>query len=259
MLMPRVIPCLLLKGEGLVKTEGFKKPKYVGDPINAVKIFNDKEVDELIFLDIAANKNGKGPMLELISKITSECFMPLGYGGGITNIKMMQKIFELGVEKIIVNSAAFEQPDLIREASNQFGNQSVVVSVDVKKTIWGKQRVFIKGGKLNTGADPVSYARKMEKLGAGEIFLNSINLDGKMTGYDIRLIKMVSDAVSIPVIACGGAGNMEDFGKALDRGEASAVAAGSLFVFHGKHRAVMINYPSYEKLSTLFHGDEIKL
>ena len=257
MLIPRVIPCLLLKGAGLVKTIGFRKSTYIGDPINAVKIFNDKEVDELIFLDIDANKNSKGPMFDVISKITSECFMPLGYGGGITNIRTMQKIFEIGVEKVIVNSSAFENPNLIREASKKFGNQSVVVSIDVKKTIWGKQRVFINGGRLNTGIDPVTYAKDMEKLGAGEIFLNSINLDGKMNGYDIKLIKIVSDAVSIPVIACGGAGKIEDFSKALIKGDASAVAAGSMFVFHGKHNAVMINYPSYERLCTLFRESNI--
>jgi cyclase len=246
-----VIPCLLLKNEGLVKTEGFKNPKYIGDPINAVKIFNDKEVDELIFLDIDATRKQKGPRYDLIAKITSECFMPLGYGGGITDIDEMQKLFETGVEKVVINSAAFKNPNLISEASNQFGNQSVVVSIDVKKNFWGKQKVYINGGRVNTKIDPVSYAQNMEAQGAGEIFLNSIDLDGKMCGYDVELIRRVSTAVSIPVVACGGAGKLSDFSDAVKMGRASAVAAGSMFVFHGKHRAVMINYPQYEKLKKL--------
>jgi len=248
MLKTRVIPCLLLKGQGLVKTIKFKKPKYVGDPINAVKIFNDKEVDELIFLDIEATVEGRSPPIKLISEIASECFMPLSYGGGLRDLGDIKTIFNLGVEKVIINSFAIENPVFVREASKRYGNQSIVVAIDVKRNSSGKYEVFSFGGRKKAKLNLVEHVKEMEKLGAGEIFLNSIDRDGTMEGYDIEMIKRVTEAASIPVIACGGAGRINDFAEAVRKGGASAVAAGSMFVFHGRHRAVLITYPSIDDL-----------
>jgi cyclase len=252
MLKTRVIPCLLLKGQGLVKTVRFKNPKYVGDPINAVKIFNDKEVDELIFLDIEATVEGRRPPIKLISEIASECFMPLSYGGGLRNLEDLKGIFNLGVEKVVINSYAVENPHFVKEASKRYGNQSIVVAIDVKKNSWGKYEIFIHGGKRKTKLDLLDQVREMERLGAGEILLNSIDRDGTMQGYDIDLIKQVTEAVSVPVIACGGPGKIQDFVEAVRKGGASAVAAGSLFVFHGKYRAVLISYPASDELEHAF-------
>lgn len=250
MIRTRVIPCLLLKGQGLVKTVKFANPKYIGDPINAVKIFNEKEVHELVFLDITASIEQRYPRTDYISDIASECFMPLGYGGGIRTVKQAEEIFNRGVEKIIINSYAVENPSFIHELANLFGSQSIVVSIDVKKNFFGNYQTYTHGGKMKTQWDPVTWAKEAEKLGAGEIFLNSIDNDGVMLGYDIPLIKSVSESVSIPVIACGGAGTVEDFEKAVHYGGASAVAAGSMFVYYGKHRAVLINFPSDEELKS---------
>jgi cyclase len=247
MLKTRVIPSLLLKNKGLVKTVKFKQPKYVGDPLNAVKIFNDKEVDELIFLDITATAENRRPPIKLISQIASECFMPFCYGGGIRSVEDMAELFALGVEKVAINSRAVEEPSLIKHAAELFGNQSIVVSIDVKKSLFGKHRVFTHSGRRDAKLDPVSFAKQMEELGAGELFLNSIDRDGTMEGYDLDLIKKVSESVSIPVIACGGAGSLDDFAAAKKSG-ASAVSAGSLFVFQGMHRAVLITYPSIKEL-----------
>ena len=247
----RVIPCLLLKGQGLVKTVNFTNPKYVGDPINAVKIFNDKEVHELVFLDITASTEKRAPRLDFISDIASECFMPLGYGGGIRTVKQAEEIFNRGVEKIIINSGAVEKPTFINELANLFGSQSIVVSIDIKKNFFGNYQTYTYSGKSKTSWDPVTWAQEAERLGAGEIFLNSIDRDGMMNGYDIPLIKSVSKAISIPVIACGGAGTVEDFGRAVYDGGASAVAAGSMFVFYGKYRAVLINFPDDQELKSV--------
>ena len=251
MLKTRVIPCLLLKNQGLVKTVKFKDPKYVGDPINAVKIFNEKEVDELLFLDITATVENRKPNFPIISDIASECFMPFGYGGGVKDLNDMKELFNLGVEKVIINSYAVENPEFIKKAADLFGSQSVVVSIDVKNTLLGKYEVFTYSGKKNTKLEPVNFAREMQEMGAGEIFLNSIDRDGTMQGYDIELIKLVSQSVTVPVVACGGAGKIEDFAEAVKKGGASAVAAGSMFVFHGKHRAVLINYPSVQVLESI--------
>jgi len=248
MLRTRVIPCLLLKGQGLVKTIKFKDPKYVGDPINAVKIFNDKEVDELIFLDITATLEKRNPNFKVIQDIASEAFMPLGYGGGIRDIDDIKKILNLGVEKVIINSFAVENPFFIRKAADIVGSQSVVVSIDVRKNFWGKYEIFIHSGKKNTKLDPLTYAQQVQSMGAGELFINSIDMDGTMLGYDVGLIRKITEAVDIPVIACGGAGRLNDFNRAVKSGGASAVAAGSMFVFQGKHRAVLISYPEIEML-----------
>lgn len=249
---PRVIPCLLLNNNGLAKTIKFKNPQYLGDPINAVKIFNEKEVDELIFLDINATVLKKSPPFKVINDIASECFMPLCYGGAINNIKDIHTIFKLGVEKVSINTYAIENPTFIREASDEFGSQSIVVSIDVKKNLWGKYEIYTYGGRKATGLDPVKVAIQMQRLGAGELFINSIDRDGTMRGYDIELISKLSCEVSIPIIACGGAGNLQDLVSVIKQGGASAAAAGSLFLYKGKHRALLLNYPSQSELNTVF-------
>jgi cyclase len=243
MLRTRVIPVLLIQDGGLYKTQRFKDPKYVGDPINAVKIFNEKEVDEIIVLDISATRENRGPDFNLIADIATECFMPFCYGGGVKSIEQMKRLFSLGAEKIALNTSAVETPHLIQEAAKLFGAQAIVASIDVKKSWLGKYEVFTRCGQTKIKQDPVSLAQELEKLGAGEIMINSIDHDGLMTGYDLKLIKSLTDAVRIPVIACGGAGSVEHFHQAVKEAGASAVAAGSMFVFHGKHRAVLITYP----------------
>ena len=247
MIRPRVIPCLLLKNEGLVKTVKFKDPKYLGDPINIVRIFNDKEVDELIFLDITATLDNRRPNFELLGKITSECFMPLGYGGGIRDMEDVKKLLAIGVEKFVLNTSAVENPSLIRAAADFAGSQAVVISMDVKKTLLGKHEVYIRSGKKSTGLDPVKFAIEMEKQGAGEIFVNSIDRDGTMQGYDLELVRRVAETVTVPVVACGGAGNIQHLAEAIKAG-ASAAAAGSMFVFQGPLRGVLISYPAQEDL-----------
>lgn len=254
MLFPRIIPCLLLKGAGLVKTVQFKDPKYVGDPRNAVRIFNEKEVDELVVLDIMATREKRPPQFQLIEEIVSEAFMPVAYGGGICNVEQAARLVALGVEKVVVNSCAVERPELIRELAQQLGSQSTVVSIDVRKRWFGGYETYTHGGRKRTELKPVEHARKMEELGAGELFLNSIDRDGTMSGFDLGLIREVVEAVSIPVIACGGAGSIEDLGKAINEGKASAAAAGSLFVFHGKYRAVLISYPEPPVIQKMLEG-----
>jgi len=247
MLRTRVIPVLLLKDLGLVKTVQFSDPKYVGDPINAVKIFNEKEIDELIFLDITATNEKKKLSFDLLSKIASEAFMPFAYGGGLCDIEDVKKIMSIGIEKIIINTYAFKNPSFVKEVADKFGSQSVVVAIDAKKNTVGNYEVFINSGKVNTGKDPVNYAMQSEKMGAGEIFINSIDQDGTREGFDLELIKSVSGAVHVPVIASGGAGNVRDLANAIKSG-ASAVAAGSMFIFIGPYRAVLINYPDQKEL-----------
>ena len=247
MLRTRVIPCLLLRGQGLVKTIKFKNPVYIGDPINAVRIFNDKEVDELIFLDITATLEKRPPRFDVISDIAKECFMPFGYGGGIKDIETASRILKLGSEKVIFNSYATDL-ELIHDAADSFGSQSVVVSIDVSRSRRGKYQVFTHSGTVNTKLNPVQFARDVESAGAGEIFLNSIDRDGTMSGYDIPLLKSVTESVNIPVVACGGAGSLAHFQEAKLKGGASAVSAGSMFVFTGPHRAVLISYPTQDEL-----------
>lgn len=245
---PRLIPCLLLKEQGLVKTTQFSNPRYLGDPINAVSIFNGKGVDELCILDITATSENRGPDLDYLKDIASEAFMPLSYGGGITDIEQIKKIFFIGYEKIIINTAFIRNPQLIREAADFAGSQSVVVSIDVKNDWLGRRSCYINDGKTKVGIDPVTLAKKAEELGAGEILLNSIDRDGMMKGYDIKLVRDIVGAVSIPVIACGGAKDMYDFKKVLQEGGAHAAAAGSLFVYYGSHKAVLITAPEEKDL-----------
>ena len=249
--IPRIIPILLLRNKGLVKTVKFKDPKYVGDPINAVRIFNEKEVDELVFLDITATGEKRKPNFEYIEKIASECFMPLCYGGGIVSLDDIRTVVNLGVEKVSLNSSAYLNPILIKEAANEFGSSTIVVSIDVKRKWGGKYVVALNNGKVLTRKDPIEYVKLMEDMNAGEILLNSVDNDGIMNGYDLDLIRNVTNTVKIPVVACGGARILTDFKSAINAG-ASAVAAGSMFVFQGKLRAVLISYPSQKELKSLF-------
>lgn len=243
MFRARVIPCLLLRGHGLVKTRKFKGAVYVGDPINAVRIFSEKEVDELVILDIDASREGREPNYELIAEIAGECFMPVAYGGGIKSLTQIRRLIRSGIEKVVINSAAVESVVVVREAASMFGSQAVVGGIDVRRTLLGEYRVFAKSGTQGTKISPEEHAAVLVEAGVGEIFLNNIDNDGQMEGYDLVLIKRVSNRVNVPVVACGGAGTIEHLNQAISEGGASAVAAGSMFVFQGRHRAVLINYP----------------
>jgi len=252
MLYPRIIPCLLVHNKGLVKTTKFKDPKYVGDPINAVKIFNEKEVDELIVVDIDASREGREPDYKMIENLAIECRMPFCYGGGIKTVEQAQKIFSLGVEKIAISSIAIENPDIVSKLAERVGNQSVVVVLDIKKKIFGgKYELYTLNGTKATGIDPVSFAIKMQSLGAGEIVVNSIDHEGVMKGYDMNIINNIRDVVNIPLTVMGGAGTMDDIGDVIQQHGIIGVAAGSLFVFKGKFRAVLINYPTNVEKSIL--------
>lgn len=248
----RIIPTLLLHKGGLVKSVKFDNYKYLGDPINAVKIFNEKEVDEIAVIDIDATREKRDPDYDQIAEIASEAFMPLSYGGGITSLEQIKKILYNGVEKIIVNKVAHLDPQVITDAARQFGSQSIVVSIDVKKTLVNGNRVFTDNGKVKTPFTPVEFAKKMEEAGAGEILLNNINADGTFAGFNLQLIQSVSDEVNIPVIAIGGAASIEDLVKACESG-AAAVAAASIFVFQSKQRGVLISYPSQDELKHAFY------
>jgi cyclase len=244
MLRTRVIPALLLRNESLVKTVRFKKFTYVGDPCNTVRIFNELEVDELTFLDITATRQDRSPNLQLLADIANECFMPLGYGGGIRSFADAQEILKLGFEKVVLNSRAVEQPRLITELANHFGSQAVIVSIDVKCNLLGHRTVRTRSGMHNTGRDPVEWACETERLGAGEILLTSIDREGTWEGFDIDLVKSVSEAVHIPVIAHGGAGSLADIGTVVRQAGASAVALGSMVVFQKKGMGVLVNFPN---------------
>lgn len=245
MIYPRIIPCLLVHNKGLIKTTKFKDPKYVGDPINAVKIFNEKEVDELMVIDIDATTHGTEPDYKMIKNLAIECRMPFCYGGGIKTLAQAQRIFSLGVEKIAVSSVAVENPQIVSEMAKMVGNQSVVVVLDAKKKILGnKYELYTHNAKKSTGLDPITFAIKMQKMGVGEIILNSIDQDGVMKGYDMNLINKIRNVISIPLTVLGGAGSLDDIGAVIKAHGIIGVAAGSLFVFVGKHRAVLINYPT---------------
>lgn len=252
MLRPRLIPCLLVHNGGLVKTVNFANPKYVGDPINAVRIYNEKEVDELVVLDIDATVKGAEPNYQLISHLASECRMPLCYGGGVRTVAQIEKIISLGVEKVAVSSAAVENLKLISDAASRVGSQSVVVVIDVKKSgLLRRQEVVTHNGSRRTGLNPVEFARQMAELGAGEIVINSVDRDGEMKGYDLDLIEQVRQAVHLPLTVLGGAGSLDDLKELLSRYGIIGAAAGSLFVFKGKYRAVLINYPNQAEKEAL--------
>jgi len=253
MLRPRIIPCLLVHNGGLVKTIGFGEPKYVGDPLNAVRIFNEKEVDELMILDIDASRFGREPDYKLIANLALECRMPLSYGGGVNTVEQFDRIIGLGVEKVAVSSAAVNDPDLISRASARVGSQSVVAIIDVKKAgIFRKNEVVTLNAIKRTGLEPAAWAEKLQQLGAGEIVINSVDRDGAMNGYDFDLIDSIRKSISTPLTVLGGAGSLDDIRNLISRYGIIGAAAGSLFVFKGKYRAVLINYPSNEEKKRLY-------
>jgi len=252
MFRPRIIPVLLLQDNVLVKSIQFKNHKYIGDPINAVKIFNDLKADEIVFLDISATKNNRLISLDFVKNVGEEANMPFAVGGGIKTIEDIQAIIAAGAEKIIINSAAVENPDFIKQAAETFGSSTIVVCIDVKKNMFGKEKQWINNGKKSTAYTPEDFAVLMEKNGAGEIIIQSITNDGSMDGYDLALIEKISRAVSIPVTALGGAKDIADLELAYKQGHATGLAAGSIFVYQSKRRGVLITYPEKEQIDKLF-------
>jgi imidazole glycerol-phosphate synthase subunit HisF len=250
MLRPRIIPCLLMRKNGLVKTVRFGEARYVGDPLNAVRIFNEKEVDELTLLDIEATVQGREPNYDLIRKLAGECRMPLCYGGGVNMVEQFQRLVGLGVEKVAVSTAAVERPDLVAEASSRVGSQSVVVIMDVKK-VEGKYRLCTKNGTHVTPFEPAAFARQMQDNGAGEVVINNIDCDGMMQGYDLELVAKIRSAITLPMTVIGGAGALKDIANLFQTFGLIGAAAGSLFVFKGVYRAVLINYPNRAERDTL--------
>lgn len=247
MLRPRIIASLLIQDNGLVKTTKFKESRYLGDPMNAVRIFNEKEVDELAVFDISATVNGKGPNFKMIENFAEECRMPLCYGGGITKVEEAQRIFSLGVEKIALSAAAFKNPELITELSNKVGAQSVVVVLDVKKKFLGGYDVYTHNGTKSIGKNPFELIQKFQELGAGEIVINNIDEDGMMKGYDLSLVEKARKSTTLPMTVLGGAGSLEDIGKLIEKFGIIGAAAGSRFVYKGKLKGVLINYPNNEE------------
>jgi imidazole glycerol-phosphate synthase subunit HisF len=255
MLRPRVIPCLLVHEGGLVKTVGFKSPKYVGDPINAVKIFNEKEADELVVLDIDATVNGIEPDYKMIANLAAECRMPLCYGGGVRSAEQAKRIISLGVEKVALSAAVLNDPNLIRQIADEIGQQSVVIVLDVKKRLFSKEYdVFTHNGGKNTKRDVIEVAKQAQALGAGEIVINSIDQDGKMKGYDLLLAQKIRQAINIPITILGGAGSLNDIGALIKTCGVVGASAGSLFVFKGVYKAVLISYPSVAQRDELFRA-----
>ncbi|MGF1765956.1 AglZ/HisF2 family acetamidino modification protein [Enterovibrio makurazakiensis] len=252
MLRSRIIPVLLVQNKGLVKTVKFNEGKYVGDPLNAVRIFNEKEADELTVFDIDATVNGREPDYKMIENLATECRMPLCYGGGITSLDQALRILSLGVEKIALSSAAVENPQLISQIAEQVGRQSVVVVADVKKKLFGGYKVCTHNGKKAANIELLDFVKKAEELGAGEIVVNNIDLDGTMKGYDANLVKLLKETVTVPLTICGGASNLDDISHLVHQYSPIGLAAGSLFVFKGKYRAVLINYPNNAEKIRLF-------
>jgi cyclase len=243
-----VIPCLLLKGSGFVKTERFKKPKYLGDPRNTIRLFNDKEVDELVVLDVAASREGRAPRVELIREIVDEAFVPVAYGGGISTVEQAHEILSLGVEKLVINAAVVRNPEILGHLAKEFGRQSVVASIDSKKGLLGGHWVYADRGSRKTRWTPQEYAKRVVEAGAGELLVQSVDRDGTMAGYDLELVQSVTESVDVPVIACGGAGSVAHLAEVVHQGGASAAAGGSMFVFKGPHRAVLVSFPEHEAL-----------
>ncbi len=251
MLKTRVIPALLLRDDALVKTVKFNNPSYIGDPINTVRIFNELEVDELVFLDITATNETRQPNLKILAEIANECFMPLGYGGGLNNFETVQAIFQIGFEKVVLNSVMHENKNFVTRIAEHYGNQAVVASIDVKKNLFGKYEVWSHAGKKNTKKNPVEWAQELQELGAGEILLTSIDKEGTWSGFDTTLVKRVTDSVSVPVIAHGGAGNLDHIKDVVHNSKASAVALGSMVVFQQKGMGVLVNFPDHKKLEAV--------
>ena len=253
MFRPRIIPVLLLKNRGLVKSVGFSKHRYIGDPINAVKIFNDLKADELVFLDILASKENRTLSTDFVKNVGEEANMPFAVGGGINSIGDIKKLIGAGAEKVVISTSAIKNPDFIRQASEIFGSSTVTVCIDVKRNLFKKETVMICSGTRKSGIPVEESVLLFEELGAGEIIIQSIDNDGTMEGYDLPLIKKVSDLVKIPVVALGGAGSLAHLEQAFAEANASGLAAGSLFVYHGPRRGILINYPDKNEIATLFH------
>ena len=251
MLRARVIPSLLLLDDALVKTIKFKNASYIGDPINTVRIFNELEVDELIFLDIAATNNQRRPNLKLLAEIANECFMPLGYGGGLNDFQIVKDIFSIGFEKVVLNSVCHEQPSFVTRVSEHYGSQAVIASVDVKKNLWGNYDVYSHSGKKKQKKGLLEWVAELEQLGAGELLLTSIDKEGTWSGFDLDSIQKVTEAISIPLIAHGGAGNIQHIGEAVKQAHASAVALGSMVVYQQKGMGVLVNFPEEQDLNRI--------
>jgi imidazole glycerol-phosphate synthase subunit HisF len=248
MLKTRVIPCLQLIGDSLVKTVKFKNPSYIGDPVNTVRIFNELEVDELCFLDIRATIEKRAPNIKILQEIANECFMPLSYGGGIKDFETARSIMSIGFEKLVINTESYYKPELITKLSRHFGAQAVIASIDVKKNLWGKYNVFIQDGSEKIEVEVTEYAKRLANAGAGEILLTSMEKDGTWTGFDIEITRKVSESVSVPIIANGGAGNIRHIEEAVKNGHASAVGLGSMVVYQQKGMGVLVNFPDKQEL-----------
>jgi imidazole glycerol-phosphate synthase subunit HisF len=253
MFQARVIPCLLLRDNGLVKTKKYKDAVYIGDPINAVRIFSDKEADEIVILDIDASRQGHEPNYALIAEMAGEAFMPVAYGGGVRTLDQIRRLIRSGVEKVVINSLATESMSLIREAVDVFGSQAIVGGVDVRRKMFGGFSVVAKSATVTTRLNLQEHIQSLVQAGVGELFINDVDRDGTMVGYDLDLVRAVAKA-PVSVVVCGGAGTMQHLSQAVHEGGASAVAAGSMFVFHGKHHAVLINYPKADELEMVFRG-----
>lgn len=252
MFRPRIIPVLLLNENHLVKSQQFRNYRYIGDPINAVRIFNELMADELVFLDISATRNKRTVSYDMVKNIGEEANMPFCVGGGIRELTQIKEIISSGAEKVIIGSYAVENPGFIKKASNEFGSSTITVCIDVKKKLFGKEQVWTLNGSKPTGLDPLNFAQLMEKNGAGEIIVQSIEQDGKMNGYNLKLTKHISENLSIPTIALGGAGKLEDLKKAFIEAGATGLAAGSLFVYYGQNKGVLINYPEKKDIQFLY-------
>ncbi|HGJ63838.1 TPA: imidazole glycerol phosphate synthase subunit HisF [bacterium] len=252
MYRPRIIPVLLLSGRSLVKSVRFKNHKYIGDPINAVRIFNDHKADQLVFLDINATTEKRCISFDFVKKVGEEANMPFSVGGGIRTLEEIRKILESGAEKVILRTAAIIDPDFVKKAALTFGSSTIVVCMDVKKSIWGKSEVWSGGTKMGKNLNPVDFAKMMEEKGAGELIVQSVDLDGTMLGYDIAGIREVSSMISVPVVALGGAGSLNDLKSIYCESRVSGLAAGSLFVYQNKNRGVLINYPDKKELRDIF-------
>jgi cyclase len=251
---PRIIPVLLLQNKGLVKSIKFRNHRYIGDPINAVRIFNDLKADELAFIDILATKENRTISIDFVKNVGEEANMPFSVGGGIRTLEDIRKIIEAGAEKVILNTVAGDDPGFVRRASDAFGSSTITVCIDIKNDFFGKQKAWIRAGSKALKSDPVQYAKQMEENGAGEIIIQSIDKDGTMTGYDINLIKKIAGSVTIPVVALGGAGNPEHLSELNKNVSLNGLAAGSMFVYHGPRHAVLVNYPTQTELKSIFTG-----
>ena len=251
MVRKRLIPCLLFYKGGLYKTTQFKNHRYIGDPINAIRIFNEKEVDELMFIDIEASTQNKEPNYKIIEDVASECFMPLCYGGGIKNLDQMKRIYELGVEKISISSAFFLNPGLVESAAKLYGSSSVVVTLDIKKTFFGGYKAYFNNAKQQTKGDLQDIIKRIENEGAGELVINNIDRDGTMLGMDIEAILKIKENLSIPLIVIGGIGDINDVRETFTKTKVNAIAIGSMAVYHGALKGVLINYPSPDILDQI--------